>query len=196
MWDALTHTLSGAYEAAALSRFEITALGIWNPTPIDVIVATLKHLDQLDRRPTRIVDAGAGDGRWVCAAALWARANDHVMECVGVEEDHALLERARAQVSALKLPQARVLAGDYLTPEPFESLGWSLDRAELILNYPDGQEEALALTLERSRSSAKLWIISPQLEVRLPALSLSYRVALERSGAPAWRLSCFELKQP
>lgn len=196
MWDELTHTLRDVYDDAASSRFEITALGIWNPTPIDVIVATLKHLDQLTALPARIVDAGAGDGRWVCALALWAKNKGLAIESVGVEADQALFERAKRALDALKLDDARQIYGDYLSAEPFEPLGWRLARADLILNYPDGQEDALAAALERARSSAKLWIISPQLQVRLPALSLSYRVALARHGAPAWHLSSFELQQP
>lgn len=195
MWDELTHTLRDVYDDAS-SRFEITELGIWNPTPIDVIVATLKHLDQLTVLPVRVVDAGAGDGRWVCALALWAKLKGLELECVGVEGDQALLERGLKQLEALSLPDARMLHGDYLSPEPFDPLGWSLEHADLILNYPDGQEQALAQALERARSSAKLWIISPELQVRLPALSLGARVALKRAQAPAWHLSCFELQQP
>ena len=141
-------------------------------TPLPVVVAVIEHkaswwLGWSGRSPLKIVDAGCGDGRWLVALGLWARAHAVSLELVGVESDEALSALSARRLGQAQL-QARVLRGDALAPPTWAPLGWGLERADIILHYPDGLELGLAQALSDADFLGQLWLVSAQLELSLP----------------------------
>ena len=66
-----------------------------------------------------------------------------------------------------------------------------MQSAEIVLNYPDGNEGEIAKHL--MDSSAELWLITAELGVRSEWLDVKARHRIERPGPAgiAWQLSVF-----
>lgn len=82
----------------------------YQPTPGRVVLALAAEL----RPDDVLVDLGAGLGRVVCLAALWAG-----VRAVGIEREPAYVAHARRSAAALSLDGVDVVEGDLLTA-PFD----------------------------------------------------------------------------
>lgn len=161
-------TALNAVFGEAREALRITDGGIFLATPVDVLAQAVRVLGDsfpVEQR-SRILDAGAGDGRVVVALAL-AFPDAKVF---GVECDAALAAEAARNVATLPAEKRPLVArGDYLSPEPLSSLGASLESLDLVVHYPDGNERAIFDAMrERGKPGAKLVLLSPQIAPVLP----------------------------
>jgi adenine-specific DNA-methyltransferase len=79
-------------------------------TPPWVVELQLERIAQKCRRPARVIDPGAGTGRYAIAAARkWPDA-----EIIAVERDPVLAQAAQLNIALARLPNVKVICSDYL----------------------------------------------------------------------------------
>lgn len=188
---ALLGFLSAYYPMQDKVDFSLTSLGIWAPTPLDVIVAAAPYIYSALEQGLAVMDAGCGDGRWILAMAWWAAQRSLSARILGIECDEFLGQLAQERLSSAGLcGAASILVGDYL-----EHLANISAPPDVLFNYPDGQEHALARCLsERTahQGGAQLWLISPQLHIALEHGAAMPPHTLRRMGvAPPWFIHHF-----
>jgi len=176
------------------NSLRITEGGLWHATPLEVLTTAVPLLETHVRMQNgfNILDAGAGDGRVLAALALGLAGSSGV-KLWGLESDAVLLQDARTRLANLSTENQPVLGlGSYLSTADLASLGVPVARLDLVLNYPDGNEHALAQFLSKHASPrCCLAILSPETEpsVGFPA---SARFTVAPPGlSTTWTLSLF-----
>jgi hypothetical protein len=183
--------LAAIFGDSSRAPLRLTPAGLYHATPLPVLVAAVEAL--LRAPPLShtgsltVLDAGAGDGRMLCALGLIAPSTRR-LRLVGIECDAELHRESCERLAALARrpvwPRDRgaaLLHGDWSSPAAFESLGLELADFQLVLNYPDGSEARLAALLARTgHPGGRLALIQPH-----PPRALSgCRIEWSRSIAP------------
>jgi len=174
-----------------------TERGLWLPTPLPLLLAAFDAL--LDSgwlgpgRASRLLDAGAGDGRVI--GAFGQRAAGRLpLELLGIECDPALVACAVRNLEALRatgpLPGGYALVeGDYLAAAAYARLGVAPSEIDLVINYPDGNEEALERWLASHRGArTRLILLGPDRSLAFRTLALAWSTRLEAPNGTAWSL--------
>ena len=168
------------------SEFKLTEDGIWHPTPLDVVVGVLAELDRLDRdeETLRVMDAGAGDGRWLVALGLWARTTGRSLAVRGAETDADLFAAAAAALRRAGLEEdVDLTRSDYLDDREL------LVEDDVVLHYPDGNEHELARRL--LGSDTELWVVTAQLALAVGPLELCLKRRVRRPENIDWHLHVY-----
>lgn len=184
--DALLAKLRETYSDAP--TFEITEDGVWVATPTCVVAQVCARIAQLAPaaarqlgRPLRVVDAGCADGRWLYGLALWSESVGECVAAFGVESDAGLAAVAQRHLAGCAFAAHH---GNYLTwQDP-----WPLSQADVVLNYPDGSEQALANLL--CDTGAELWVVNPELRLKLLGRAPDKVVEIATDALP-WRVCVF-----
>lgn len=179
-----------------------TVVGIWVPTPLDLAVDAIAALIDLGvlsptgpARPS--VDAGMGDGRVLCVAALL----DPKRPLYGIEHDPQLFARASDNVRTLEArgliapDRIRLIHGDFGDRTTYERSGLRLAELGAFFNYPDGSQVPLAeLIAAEGGLDTCLCLITHNRSIGLDRLALdAQRDIPDRPGGTdvAWRLSVY-----
>jgi hypothetical protein len=187
------------------SPFQITAGGIWLPTPLEVLLDGLP----LVRRAIpslgapggglKLLDAGSGDGRVLACLGIqeWGRTD---VAAYGVECDEVLCAMAIRNLARLSerglltgSVELTVHRGDFLDGETYRTLGLAFSELDLIVNYPDGNEERLGdlLLREGEPGRTRLLVVSPDSEFGMPRLKREWQGRLETRHGAAWTLTVY-----
>jgi hypothetical protein len=169
----------------------ITPRGLWHATPLPVAWEAVRCLAARGCGERRLaLDAGMGDGRLVAA---WLTTGPGSKRTLGVECDAGLFRTASARLGRLGLldsPRVTAVLGDYERDESYAAAGATARDVDLVLNYPDGNEERLArLVAERCAPGALLCLISPDSPPELPWLRLLWTEDLVGESGVHWWLS-------
>lgn len=176
----------------ATRTMQFTDRGIWLPIPVDVIVGTFRH--PLFGTDAIVLDAGMGDGRVVAVAAAMG------MNAYGIEIDPALARQTSASLASLNdkgLPSGWCVSeGDFLDLGSYEKLGVEPGEIDVFINYPDGNEQALADFVGRhARRGARLALVTADLSLTVSGLLLEEETSVERRGnAPSFRLVFYRVQ--
>ena len=130
-----------------------TGVGIWVPTPVEVIYKALRWLLDTEwykrTASLTVIDAGSGDGR-VAILFSWLAASRTVL---GVEYDPTLAGRAVSCLDALRkkkvadFSRLNLVQGNYLDIDNYRPFPEILLGQSLVMNYPEtrlGNHERLA----------------------------------------------------
>ena len=174
-----------------------TDRGLWLATPVAVLATAFDAITSRGRlgagRPSRLLDAGAGDGRVLGVfGSRWA--DRPGLELLGIEDDASLFACAQRNLQALRAagrltgPLA-VARGDYLAAPVYTELGVAPTDIDLVVNYPDGNENALEHWLaSQAGERTRLLLLGPDRSLSFAVLDLDWAVTLEPPGQTAWRL--------
>ena len=172
------------------ASFGLTESGIWHPTPLDVLLPALQAIVEAGwlgsgSQPLTILDAGSGDGRVVAALALLQGLGAQT-RILGLETDSALDRRARGALDRLAPKRyARTAVGNFLAVASYQASGIRPPDVDVFLNYPDGNEQALASFVGRQAPRSQLVVLSPDRSgLQLEGLELlaTLEVATEGDG--------------
>lgn len=174
--------------------FRITEGGIFLATPLDVLAEAMNRVAGLGLigEGAVVLDAGSGDGRVVLALAI-RFASIARARIVGLECDEELVRVAERTVATFDSPiRPRIARGDYHDDRTFGALGISFSDVDVVMHYPDGNEQALFDRIAREgKSGATLLLLSPQIS-RLIHQEPLQRIAVQPNGAVvAWYLSVY-----
>jgi len=179
------------------ASFALTESGIWHPTPLDVLLPALEAAVEVgwfggESEPLTVLDAGSGDGRVVGALSMGSGLSP-TTRVLGLESNAQLDARAVAHLGRLdpKRP-IQVARGNFLDPASYDAFGIRPREIDVFLNYPDGNEQALAVFIADAAPSARLLVLSPDHGLRLEGLELRRTLAVARlDGGPGWAVSRF-----
>ncbi len=184
-------------ESDGEASFALTERGLWHPTPLDVLLPALLAVSEAGwlgsaSRALTLLDAGSGDGRVVAALSV-LRGLSARSRILGLEADEQLDRSATEALARFeKRRYAQTTVGDFLSEASYEVLGLRPSEIHVFLNYPDGNEQALAAFLAREAPSARLVALTPDRRFDLEALAL--RSSLEvtpQSVGPCWEARLF-----
>ena len=179
-----------------------THVGIWVPTPIEVIDEACAQLKAdgwfAGARPGDILGAGAGDGR---VTALLSRL-DPTRSVYGIEQDPTLYAHAVDNLDRLageglvEAAAAHLIEGDYCDLLTYRRAQINLRDIHLIFNYPDGNQLQLArFMIAEAGPQTKLCVLSHDHTLEPDELALNYRRVIEAGDDPPWRLSIYGMPE-
>ena len=175
-----------------------TSVGIWVPTPLEVIDAAgglLKDRGWLDAsQPGHLLDAGTGDGR---VGMLLSRL-DATRVVYGIEHDPRLYDRARENLEKLgekgliDPDLVQIVEGNYCDVSTYRGARIAMRQTHLIFNYPDGNQQQLGqFIMAHAGAQTKLCLLSHDRTLDLDELRLEDRFDVGVSNEPEWRLSVY-----
>lgn len=191
----------------ALPPMRLTENGVWLPTSVAAMRSMLQVFHRAETwesqsRPVTVFDAGAGDGRLLAYLALirdsLGRTADDI-RLLGMECDPELVRVAFEKKQSLAITELPVyddlVEGDYLEPLAYDKLSISLDQIDIFVNYPDGNERALAtLIARRARPGTRLYLTTAEATLRVSSLPLirTYRCVLSETESVRWHVYMHE----
>jgi tRNA G46 methylase TrmB len=179
-----------------------TSVGIWVPTPIEVVDEACAQLKTdgwfTGARPGCVLDAGAGDGR---VTALLSRL-DPTRSVYGIEQDPTLYAQAVDNLDRLRrkglvdTKRVHLIEGNYCDLLTYQRARINLRDVHLVFNYPDGNQRRLARFIAaQAGAQTKLCVLSHDHTIELDDLVLNHRRDVHTGNEPPWRLSIYGMPE-
>jgi len=176
-----------------------TSIGIWVPTPLPVIMASVSLMQEMQllgrtAPPGAVIDAGTGDGR---VAAVLAYLNPS-RPIYGLELDPVLFSQAVVNWRELRIQgltgeaSVQMIEADYCDLVTYKLCGLNFSETCAILNYPDGNQGRLAnFVAEHGGSRTSLCLLTHDHSVKLDTLELCAQSEVQVMGESNWLLSVY-----
>ena len=176
-----------------------TSIGIWVPTPLPVIMASVSLMEEMQllgrtAPPGAVIDAGMGDGR---VAAVLAYLNPS-RPIYGLELDPVLFSQAVVNWRELRIQgltgeaSVQMIEADYCDLVTYKLCGLNFSETCAILNYPDGNQGRLAnFVAEHGGSRTSLCLLTHDHSVKLDTLELCAQREVQVMGEINWLLSVY-----
>jgi hypothetical protein len=176
-----------------------TNIGIWVPTPLPVIMASVSLMEEMKllgrtAPPGAVIDAGMGDGR-VAAALAYLNPSQPIY---GLELDPVLFSQAVVNWRELRMQglvvesSVQMIEADYCDLVSYKSCGLNFSETCVILNYPDGNQGRLAnFVAEHGGSRTSLCLLTHDHSVNLDTLELCAQREVQVTGEINWLLSVY-----
>lgn len=180
-----------------------TNVGIWVPTPIEVIYKGLLWLldSEWYKRTASltVIDAGTGDGR-VAILFSWLAATRPVL---GVEYDPTLFSRAVSCLGVLRkkkvadFSRLHLVQGNYLDISAYQPFSEIFQDPCLVMNYPEvrlGNHERLAEFMKSKMShESRLCLVSHEKFAKVDQFELDSCCEIQAKDASFWWASLLKL---
>lgn len=182
-----------------------TGVGIWVPTPVDVInEAVLWLLDHgwLKRAGSAaVIDAGMGDGRVAMVFSHFAA----TLPVLGVEYDPILFNQAVSALDRLRKKKVvgpsrlHLVQGNYLDISVYQPIQEHLRGPCLVMNYPEtrlGNHERLAEFLKNNLShEVRLYLVSHNSFVKAGQFEQESCHEIQAEDGSVWWASLLKLRE-
>ena len=182
-----------------------TGVGIWVPTPVDVINEAVHWL--LDHEwwkraaSVAVIDAGMGDGRVAMGFSHLAATH----QVLGIEYDPILFNhavRCRDRLCKKKVvdpSRLHLVQGNYLDISVYQPIQEHLRGPCLVMNYPEtrlGNHERLAEFLENNLShELRLCLLSHTKIVKVGQFGQDSCHEIQATDGSLWWASLFKLRE-
>lgn len=182
-----------------------TSVGIWVPTPVDVInEAVLWLLDHEWWKRTAsaaVIDAGMGDGRVAISFSHLAPTRP----VLGVEYDPILFDSAVSCLDRLRKKKVvdasslYLVEGNYLDISVYQPIQESLRGPCLVMNYPEpqlGNDERLAVFMKNNLShESRLCFLSHQKFAKAGQFEQESCYEIQAEDSSLWWASLLKLSE-